>query len=51
LLYLAINAAAALVALALIRAFGWDFGLAPDASSAEVRLAQVLVAGLDKCTE
>lgn len=46
LFYLLINALAAISALALIRAFGWTFGLpeaAPDASS---RWIQILVAGL-----
>ncbi len=46
LLYLAINAAAAVVALILIRTFGWEFGLSAEASTAEVRFTQVLVAGL-----
>jgi hypothetical protein len=50
LLYIAINIAAALGALFLIRAFGWEFGIAsqPGQSPAnvEVRITQVMVAGL-----
>ena len=42
LLYLALNGAASSLALALIRAFGWTFGAAPDT----VRWTQLLVAGV-----
>jgi hypothetical protein len=49
-IYVAINIAAALGALFLIRAFGWEFGIGsqPDQSPSDVavRITQVMVAGL-----
>ncbi len=44
-IYLAVNASAALAALALLRAFGWTFGLPETSSSGDLHLIQVLVAG------
>jgi tetratricopeptide (TPR) repeat protein len=46
LVYMAINALAAVAAFAVIRAFDWRFGLADDASDTAVATMQVLVAGL-----
>ncbi len=46
LVYMLINALAAVAAFAVIRAFDWRFGLAADASDAAVSTLQVLVAGL-----
>lgn len=43
--YLIVNASAALAALALLRAFGWTFGLPEATSSGDLHLIQVLVAG------
>jgi hypothetical protein len=49
-LYVAINIAAALGALFLIRAFGWEFGIGgqqgQSSSDITVRITQVMVAGL-----
>ena len=45
LLYLVLNAAAALAALGLMRAFDWNFGLADSATAIRPRITQVLVAG------
>jgi hypothetical protein len=45
LLYIFVNAGASLAALAVIRAFGWQFGVSGDASDASVLWTQMLVAG------
>lgn len=45
-LYIIVNAVAAVAALIVIDAFGWTFGLADDVSRAAVSAVQVLVAGL-----
>src|SRR5436190_13887717 len=42
---MALNAAAAAAVLALVRAFGWRFGLAADASAAAVEWTQLMAAG------
>ena len=44
-LYVALNAGASLAALALIRAFGWTFGVTGTSDDAAVRWTQTLVAG------
>jgi hypothetical protein len=41
--YMLVNAGAALVALALIREFGWTFGASPEGN--QIALTQILVAG------
>lgn len=44
--YMAINAAAALAALVVVDAFGWTFGVSPDTGhGSAARLTQLLVAG------
>jgi hypothetical protein len=45
LLYIVVNAGASLGALALIRAFGWQFGVAGTPADASVRWTQTLIAG------
>ncbi len=45
-LYITVNAGAAVAALIVIVAFGWTFGLADDASTSAVSAVQVMVAGL-----
>lgn len=44
-IYIAINAGASLLALAVIRVFGWTFTISPSAT-AELRWVQVMLAGL-----
>jgi hypothetical protein len=46
LLYVAVNFAAAAAALVVVEAFGWKFGLGPDASALQVDTVQILVAGV-----
>lgn len=43
--YLALNASAAIVALALVKTFGWTFGISESPTADEVRWTQVLVSG------
>jgi len=45
-MYVTVNAAAAVAALVIVQAFGWTFGLARTASTLQVHVLQVLVAGL-----
>ena len=44
--YVIVNIAAAVAALVIVKAFGWTFGLASDASALQVQVVQVLVAGV-----
>jgi tetratricopeptide (TPR) repeat protein len=46
LLYLALNAMAAIAAMALINVFDWRFGLPPNASPTQLQVTRILVAGL-----
>jgi hypothetical protein len=46
LLYAVVNAMAAVAALVIVKAFGWTFGLGSDASSLQVDVVQILVAGV-----